>query len=170
MENFHLKTDRLHLIPFTPEDIKVFQQLNNDPFIRKYLWDEEMIDQATSRELMEQNKRHFEQDGYGLWKMRLKESKETLGYIGLWYFFNEPQPQLIYALLEPYTKKGYATEAGNFIIKYAFDRLGFDYLIAATDEPHLESQKVAQRLGMYFAEKRIENGKPTLFYRIDKEK
>lgn len=168
MENFHLKTDRLHLIPFTSEDTKVFQHLNNDPFIRKYLWDDELIDEATSRELMEQNKRHFEQDGYGLWKMRLKESKETFGYIGLWYFFNEPQPQLIYAILESYTKKGYATEAGGIIIDYAFDRLGFDYLIAATDEPHLESQKVAQRLGMSFAEKRIENEKPTLFYRINK--
>lgn len=170
MENFILETDRLYLIPFTLRDIKVFQQLNNDPFIRKYLWDDEMIDQATTLELMEQNKKHFEEVDYGLWKMQLKEGKETIGYIGLWYFFDEPQPQLIYALLEPYTKKGYATEAGNFIIKYAFDRLDFDYLTAVTDEPHLESQKVAERLRMSFVEKRIENGKPTLFYRIDKEK
>lgn len=168
MKNFHLETDRIHLIPFTLADSKVFQQLNNDSFIRKYLWDDELIDEATTIELMEQNKRHFEKDGYGLWKMQLKESKEILGYIGLWYFFDEPQPQLLYALLEPYTKKGYATEAGRFIIDHAFNKLGFDHLIAATDEPHLQSQKVAQRLGMSFSEKRIENGKPTLFYRIDK--
>ncbi|WP_422079923.1 GNAT family N-acetyltransferase [Ulvibacterium sp.] len=168
MENFHLKTDRLHLIPFTPRDAKMFQQLNNDPFIRKYLWDDELIDETTALELMEQNKKHFEENGYGLWKIRLKQSLETFGYVGLWSFFDEPQPQLIYALLEPYSKQGYATEAGGSIVDYAFDRLGFDYLIAATDEPHLESQKVAQRLGMSFAEKRIENEKPTLFYRIDK--
>lgn len=90
-----------------------------------------------------------------------------MGYAGLWYFFEEPQPQLIYALLEQFTRRGYAREAGTSIIQYAFEKLGFEYLTAATDEPHNASKKVMLSLGMEFVEKRIENNKPTLFYRIE---
>ena len=131
------------------------------------MWDDELIDESTAREILVQNDKHFEEDKYGIWKIQLRETKETLGYTGLWYFFDEPQPQLIYALLKSFTKKGYAREAAFSMIKYAFGELGFDYLIAATDEPHMESQRVALNLGMEFIEKRIENKKPTLFYRIE---
>ena len=65
----------------------------------------------------------------------LKETNEVIGYTGLWYFFNEKQPQLIYALLKQFTKRGYALEASKAIIQYSFNTLGFQYLIAATDEP-----------------------------------
>ncbi|MEM1338780.1 MAG: GNAT family N-acetyltransferase [Bacteroidota bacterium] len=168
MKQFTLETKRLQLLPFIPEDAKAFQLLNNDAFIRKFLWDDEMIGPMVADDIMEQNVKHFEESQFGLWKIQLRGKKSTIGYAGLWYFFDEPQPQLIYALLESFTKKGYATEAGAAIINYVFEDLGFDYLIAATDAPHLASQKVAKRLGMSFVEKRIENNKPTVFYRIEK--
>ncbi len=168
MEDFKLSTARLQLLPYILEESEEFQRLNNDSFIRKYLWDDEPIDAMTADDIMEQNLRHFEENQYGLWKIQLRNTKKTIGYVGLWHFFEEPQPQLIYALLKRYTKKGYATEASQVIIRYAIDQLGFEYLTAATDEPHLDSQRVAQRLGMSFVEKRIENNRPTLFYKIKK--
>lgn len=99
----------------------------------------------------------------------MKETKELIGYTGLWYFFNEDQPQLIYALLKQFSKRGYAHEFSKAIIRYSFENLGFKYLTAATDEHHLESQKVAKGLGMKFQEKRIENDKPTLSFSIENE-
>jgi len=167
---FQLNTERLILSPFTLEDDALFLRLNNDAFIRKYMWDDELINEATAKEIIAQNEKYFKENKYGIWKIQLKGQTIILGYVGLWFFFDEPQPQLIYALLQPNTKKGYAREASSAIMKYAFESLGFDYLIAATDEPHAESQKVAKALGMAFVEKRIENEKPTLFFRIDKEK
>lgn len=164
-----LNTERLALNPFTLEDTALFHRLNNDAFIRKYMWDNEPIDEATAIEIIKQNDTYFKENKYGIWKIQLKGEVDVIGYVGLWYFFDEPQPQLIYALLKPNTKKGYAYEASQAIMKYTFEHLGFNYLIAATDVPHLASQKVAKALGMTFTEKRIENEKPTLFFRIDKE-
>ncbi len=163
-----LTTERLELIPFTTKDEELFHRINTDPFVRKLLWDDEVIGQEVSKEIMGKNEAHFREDAYGLWKILSKDSKEVIGYAGLWFFFDEPQPQLIYAILEAFTKKGYATEASRAVIDYTFNQLGFSYLLAATDESHTESQSVAQRLGMKFTEKRIENEKPTLFFRIDK--
>ncbi|MEM1257685.1 MAG: GNAT family N-acetyltransferase [Bacteroidota bacterium] len=168
MNDFKFDTKRLQLLPFVLEDSQEFLLLNNEPFIRKFLWDDECIDAITADDIMEQNTKYFEENQYGLWKICLKNSEKTIGYVGLWYFFDEPQPQLIYALLEPFTKRGYATEASRSVMAYAFEKLGFEYVLAATDEPHLDSQRVAQRLGMSFVEKRMEDNRPTLFYKIEK--
>ncbi|UJH67798.1 GNAT family N-acetyltransferase [Allomuricauda sp. SCSIO 65647] len=169
MKEFDLETKRLRLMPYILEDAKEFQLLNNDAFIRKYLWDNKIIDAMTADQIMEQNIRHFEENRFGLWKICLKERETTIGYVGLWYFFNELQPQLIYALLKHHTEKGYATEASSAIVDYAFDELRLDYIIAATDEPHLASQKVAQRLGMSIVEKRVKDDGTIIFYRIQKQ-
>jgi len=166
---YQLETRRCRLIPFSIKDFELFHCLNNtDTFIRKYIWDNEIIDLATVNEILAQNQKHFEQDQYGIWKLEFKENRKIIGYVGLWHFFDEPQPQLIYALLEAYTGHGLATETARCVLQYVFYQLKFNYLIAATDEPNLASQKVAQAIGMNFVEKRIENSKPILFYKIEK--
>ena len=166
--NLTINTKRLVLTPFCIDDVELFHQLNINSYVREFMWDDEEITLDTAKEIMQRNERHFEEDGFGIWKVVLKETDELIGYTGLWYFFNEKQPQLIYALLKQFTKRGYAHEFSKAIIRYSFETLNFKYLIAATDEPHIESQKVAKGLGMKLFEKRIENEKPTLFFRIEK--
>ncbi|MEM0993690.1 MAG: GNAT family N-acetyltransferase [Bacteroidota bacterium] len=163
-----INTRRLVLTPFLIDDFNIFHQLNIDPHIREFMWDGEEIALDTSKEIMQKNGSHFERDNFGIWKVILKETDELIGYTGLWYFFDEEQPQLIYAILKKFTKQGYAHESSKAIIRYSFETLDFKYLIAATDESHLESQKVAKGLGMKYHEKRMENDKPTLFFRIEK--
>ncbi len=127
-----------------------------------------MIDDLTAEQIVLQNEKHFAENKYGLWKIKIPGRSQVIGYTGLWYFFDEPQPQLLYALLPAFTKQGFAREAAAAVIRYALDSLGFSYLLAATDEAHIESQKVAESLGMEYFEKRTEEGKPTKFYRIQK--
>ena len=66
------------------------------------------------------------------------------------------------------TKQGYATEAAARILEYSFEELNYNYLLASCERPNLESQQVAQRLGMKQVEERIIKGNPTLFFRIDR--
>jgi len=165
---YTIESQRLKLVPFTDDDIPLFHQINTDPFVRRYLWDDKVIDLQTAEDIIMRNNLHFREDHYGLWKIHRKATAKVIGYAGLWYFYQESQPQLIYALLEEYTKKGYATEASQAIINYAFSQLGFQYLVAATDEPHIASQHVARRLGMRFVKQKNENGKPTMFFRVDR--
>lgn len=165
--NLIFETKRLRLIPFGPGDVHLFHQLNTDPFVRKYMWDDEIIPWEAAEEVIQKNEAYFKEEAYGIWKIALRETGQIIGYTGLWFFFKEAQPQLIYALLEAFTGRGLAQEAARVIVDYSF-QLGFDYLIAATDPPNIPSQKVAEQLGMHFFEERIEHAKPTLFYRIEK--
>ncbi len=167
MSSLHFSSPRISLVPFTSEDAPLFHQINIDPFVRQFLWDDEIISPALAADLMLQNEKHFVEDQFGLWKILLKDTDTLIGYTGLWYFFDEPQPQLIYALLPAFTGHGYAKEAAEQVVQYTFSQLSFDYLIAATDLPHLASQKLAIKLGMKRIEAKEIDGKTTVFFRLD---
>ncbi|BBC26491.1 GCN5-related N-acetyltransferase [Pseudanabaena sp. ABRG5-3] len=118
--------------------------------------------------MLKQSIKHFEEEKFGLWFIKINSESEIIGFVGLWYFFEEEQPQLVYALLPKAIKKGYATEAATKILEYCFDELGYEYLVASCDQPNIASQKVAERLGMRKVEEKNVNGSPILFFRIEK--
>ena len=161
-----LQTERLSLFPLRQEDEGFLHACFTDPFVRKYLWDDEIIDLNLTRGILVKNESQFELEQSGLWRIILSEAETNIGIVGLWYFFEEPQPQLLYALLPDFIGHGYATEASQTILTYAFDQLGFSYVDAACDPPHETSQNLARRLGMQFQGERLEDGKPTHFFRI----
>lgn len=170
MQSLILSSARLQLIPFPADELGLFHQMNTSPFVRQYLWDNEVISMDLAAEILQQNAKHFVSDQFGLWKMTNKETGTFIGYTGLWYFFEEPQPQLIYALQKETAGQGYATEAARIVIDYAFHQLGFDYLLAATDAPHQASQAVALRLGMQRIRTESMMGKATVFFKLEKSK
>ncbi|MEM9325595.1 MAG: GNAT family N-acetyltransferase [Bacteroidota bacterium] len=166
-DDMTLKTDRLHLRPLQKEDEDWFLELNGSPFVRKYLWDDQVIDRETGIQIINQSQASFQQRRYGLWKIQRQSDQSAVGYVGLWFFFDEDWPQLLYALQQDFAGQGYASEAAQAVVGYALDQLHFPYLLAAMDTPHFASQLVAKRLGFVFIEERIVEGKPTLFFRKD---
>ncbi|MEM9545322.1 MAG: GNAT family N-acetyltransferase [Bacteroidota bacterium] len=165
--NHFFETQRLLLIPFEQVEATLFHGLSTTPHIRKYLWDDENISLELAQEVLTNNTILFDQKGYGLWKIVLKDGKIPIGYVGLWHFFEESQPQLIYAIKKENTGAGIATEAGRKILRYALETLDFDHLIAAIDQGHQSSINVVEKLGMKFERKEVMEGKPTLFYKIE---
>jgi ribosomal-protein-alanine N-acetyltransferase len=162
-----LKTQRLVLTPILESELNTLEMIFADSYVKRYLCDNKVLSLQQVEEMIEQSRKHFEEERFGLWSIRINGESEVIGFVGLWYFFDEEQPQLIYALLPKAVKKGYATEAAIKILEYCFDELGYEYLVASCDRANLESQKVAKRLGMRkIAEKLVDNN-PILFFRIE---
>lgn len=166
--SFILETQRLRLKPIFKSDFTTLHAIFIDPYVCKYLCDDKVLSLQQIEEMSSQSQKHFAEAGFGLWFIETKQEENIIGFVGLWYFFEETQPQLVYALLPHATKKGYATEAATRILEYAFNELGYNYVSASCDRPNLESQKLAIRLGMRQVEERIENDNPILFFRIDR--
>ena len=164
-DGVQLATRRLRLEPLSGADLDLFHDTNTDAFVRRFLWDNETIPESVSRDLLEAVQLHFAHDGWGLWKLIARDDCRYLGYAGLWTFFDEPQPQLLYALHEQHAGHGYATEAAGAVLEYALGELGFSYLLASMDEANTASARVCERLAMERIEQRLMDGKPTLFYR-----
>ncbi|MCC5638666.1 GNAT family N-acetyltransferase [Nostoc sp. CHAB 5844] len=162
------KTQRLALTPILESELSTLHLIVTDSYVRRYLCDDQIFSLQQVEEMLKQSIKYFEEQRFGLWLIKIDSNNEVIGFVGLWYFFDEEQPQLIYALLPKALKKGYATEAATKIQEYCFDELGYKYVVASCDLPNLESQKVAQRLGMKKVKETIVNGNPIVFFRIDK--
>lgn len=166
--NLILETSRLKLKPILATELNILHSILVNPYVRRYLGDDQIFSVQQTSEMLQESLRLFQSEKLGLWLIETKKKLEIIGFVGLWYFFAENQPQLAYALLPKATKQGYATEAATRILDYCFNELGYDYVIASCDRPNIESQEVATRLGMKQTEERVVNGNPTLFFRIDK--
>jgi [ribosomal protein S5]-alanine N-acetyltransferase len=165
--NFELATQRLRLKPILASDSIALHNIFVDPYIRKYLCDDLVWSLEQVEEMSLESQNLFDTKKFGLWFIETKDKQEIIGFVGLWYFFDEEQPQLVYALLPKATKKGYATEASVKIVEYCFNKLGYRYVLASCDQPNLESKKVAERIGMSKVEERVINGNPIVFFKIE---
>ncbi|WGV27734.1 GNAT family N-acetyltransferase [Halotia branconii] len=154
--------------PILESELSTLHMILTDSYVRKYLCDDKIFSLQQVEEMLKQSRIYFEEERFGLWFININSESEVIGFVGLWYFFDEEQPQLIYALLPKALKKGYATEAATKILEYCFDELGYEYLVASCDRSNLESQKVAEKLGMKKIEEKIVNGNPILFFKLEK--
>jgi ribosomal-protein-alanine N-acetyltransferase len=163
----NIETERLQLIPIKAGKFDEVYKVFTDEFVRKYLCDDTILSKTQIQSFIETSNETFYSKQYGLWGIYAKDNKAMIGISGLWHFFDENQPQLLYALLPGYTKLGYATEASLALIKYAFKQLGFTYLEASCDIPNRESHKVALTIGMKKVKEEIIENKPLTFYRLN---
>ena len=161
------ETERLDLIPMSLDDLKIFHNTNIDSQVREYLWDNQIIPKDISCDILGEVEKLFEEEGWGLWKILTKEDGAYIGYVGLWKFFGEQQPQLLHAIFKKYTGNGYATEAAESMISYSFEKLGYEYLVASMDADNESSIHLCKRIGLSFREERKIDGKLTHFYQID---
>ena len=162
-----LKTDRLTLSPLSLGDYDFFKIVNQDKSVREFLWDGVLMSEDALTEILERNEKHFKQDSFGLYKLTEADTKIEVGYVGLWPFFDDQQPQLLYAVLPAYHGKGYATEGAAIVIRHAFDVLGYSHLIASMDKPNTKSSAVCERLGFELVGERQLDEKSLVFYKLN---
>ncbi len=162
-------TDRLQLEPLTASDLPVLHALLTDPSVRKYLFDDQVIPVGDAAGILETALETFAKHRYGLWLVYPKGQPEAAGLVGLYGFFSEPQPQLLYAFLPQHQGQGFATEASRRIVQYAFEALGYAYLEASCDLPNVASVRVMERLGMERLKEECTDGKALVWYRLDRE-
>ena len=164
-----LESQRLLLKPILESQLNILHNIFIDPYVRRYLCNDRIFSRQQVEEMLLESQKLFNEQRFGLWFLETKGEQKIVGFAGLWYFFAEKQPQLVYALLPEAVKKGYATEASTRIVEYYFNDLGYQYLLASCDKPNLLSQKVAQRIGMKQLEEKIVDDNLTVFFKIERE-
>ena len=105
--------------------------------------------------------------------MELISTHEFIGFVGL----NSPKPEfppalcveIGWRLARKYWGFGYATEAGQECLKFAFEKLKLEKIVSFTTLNNLNSQAVMKRLGMEnthqnFMHPNIENNDPLCEY------
>jgi RimJ/RimL family protein N-acetyltransferase len=164
-----LATARLRLRPAGPGDVDALHALWTDAQVRRFLWDDVVIDRATAAARVSDSAASFARAGFGLWMLEPPSVGAALGVAGFVVLEAEVGPELVYAVHPAHQGRGYATEASRALLAYAFATLGLERVPGRTDTPNRASARVLERLGMRFEGESAPGGRPTVTYAITRE-
>jgi RimJ/RimL family protein N-acetyltransferase len=147
------ETPRLSLRPALAADFNALQALWDDPDVRRFLFDDEPVPPARAAAVLDDVLAL--DGGLGLWCVAGRDTGTFLGCVGLMPSSTTARYDASLAgAIEPLAcfspaawGKGYATEALQVLIDYAFETLGLDQLAAVHDVPNEASGRLVQRLG-----------------------
>ncbi len=168
MDFTRIETARLFLRPYTRDHLDALHRLWTDPDVRRYLFDDEIMERAWVAAEIEHSLACFEAHGFGQWAMFLKGHDALIGFGGYRFFHEPPKLQLLYGLAPAYWGQGLAAEAAHAMIRYGFEALRFDEIIASTDTPNEASIRVMEKAGMTFQKRLLLDGLDTIYYVISR--
>ena len=175
-----LRTKRLLLRPWRPEDRQPFAELNADPEVMEFFVSP--MTREASDAFVDRIEAGFTEHGFGVWAVELLDQGAFIGFAGLLHQTFEapftPAFEIGYRLARPAWGQGYATEAAREAVRHGFERVGLDEIVSMTATGNVRSQAVMKKLGMThdpaddFDHPRVPDGHPLkrhVLYRLRAE-
>jgi RimJ/RimL family protein N-acetyltransferase len=141
-------TARLAFREMGENDLDVMAELLSDPEVMTYY--DYPKDRTEALAWIRWNQRLYQERGFGLWLIELRETGAFVGDCGL-----TPQDvegtteiEVGYHVRRSLQGRGYATEAAAASRDYGSDVLGLDRLIAIIHPDNVASQRVAEKIGL----------------------
>lgn len=148
--SWSLETERLHLRGWEMRDYFPFFEMNADPKVMQYF--PKLLLKQESDALADRFQHFIQHNGWGFWVVELKASGQFIGFTGLHHqpsqFSFSPCTEIAWRFTAQAWGKGYATEAAQACLKFAFDQLKLERVIAFTALQNRKSFAVMQRLNM----------------------
>lgn len=153
------ETERLYLRKMNQGDFNSLCKILQDEEVM-YAYEGAFSDEEV-QEWLDRQIARYNNWGFGLWAVILKETKELIGQCGL-----TMQPwkdtevlEIGYLFQRKYWHYGYATEAARACKEYAFEILIAEEVCSIIRDTNLPSQNVALRNGMIKKDSRIKHYK-----------
>jgi RimJ/RimL family protein N-acetyltransferase len=145
-----LETPRLSLRPMAENHFEDVVALYSDAEVMRYINKGKGRTRAESRERMDAMIRHWADHGFGMWALFHKETGAFVGRCGLCYLDKTSDVELGYTLHKQFWRQGLATEASRACLRFGFDVVGLQEIVAITTAENIGSQAVMRKLGMTF--------------------
>lgn len=134
-----LRTERLCLRWWVPDDRVPFARLNADPRVVEFL--PGALSREESDALADRIEAHFQRHGFGLWAVEIPGITRFAGYIGLsvprFEAHFTPCVEIGWRLDAEHWNRGYATEGARAALEFGFVSLQLD-----------EIRRVMEKIGM----------------------
>jgi RimJ/RimL family protein N-acetyltransferase len=146
-----LSTPRLRMRAFADRDREAFAQMHQDPQVMEHLPD--VLSRDESDALMQRIQEAATLQGFGLWALESRSGGSLLGFTGLavpsFKAAFTPCVEIGWRLARPYWGQGFATEAAEESLRFAFVDLLLPEVVSFTVEQNQRSRAVMERLGMH---------------------
>lgn len=163
-----IETARLHLKQFSPDDLDNLYRLYSDRAVMKYVGKGVRTREETEMAL-HFLLAHWEKHGFGLWAAIHKMDERIIGRCGLVFLDNTPEVELGYLLEKAYWGRGLATEASLAILKYGFDTVKLDRIVAIAHPENIASRRVMEKVGMKYEKNARYYNTDVAYYSLHRE-
>lgn len=162
-----IETNRLRLRLFTPQDLDDLYSLYSDPDVMRYVGKGVRTRQETEKGLffMIEHYKH----GFGLWVVVHKAKGQFIGRCGLCYLDNTPEIELGYTFVKAYWNRGLATEASLASLRYGFEELKLERIVAIAKPENYASRRVMEKVGMNYEKDAYYYNTDVVYYSISRQ-
>ena len=159
MEKIFLKTDRFYLRYMTANYFDELKSILQDDKVM-YTWEYSFTDEDV-QSWIDKNLSLYTGYNLGYFLMVQNQTGEIIGQAALMpdWINGDEYYEIGYILKQKYWHKGYAAEAANALVQYAFNNLKLNEVIFEIRPDNLPSRKVAEKLGAKITGKFIKNVK-----------
>lgn len=143
-----IQTERLQLRPFAPADLDDLAHLLADPLVTRYIGDGQPRDRAATAQVLDRIARHWQDYGFGWWAVAYLANPRLIGWCGLKLIDETGETEVLYMLEPAAWGQGLAAEGAAASLRYGFEQLKLDTIIAIAYPQNQASQRVMQKIGM----------------------
>jgi ribosomal-protein-alanine N-acetyltransferase len=164
-----LETDRLILRPFKKSDLNDLAALNGDEEVMKFISPPLTTEQVAG--VIDWFISEWQRLGYGWFALFEKQNNRFVGQCGLQCLegkADSPDVELAFVIVKTEWGKGYATEAAREVAKFGFYSGGLKRVVAVSMMENVPSQRVLEKLGFRFVDKRFLYGREVMYYELTK--
>jgi RimJ/RimL family protein N-acetyltransferase len=156
-----LETERLVLRPMELGDAAALFAMHATPEVSRFMTS---LDPEQTRRWLEQDRRDWAEQGYGMLAILERETSRFLGRTGLKHWPQFDEVEVGWALAPEFWGQGFAAEAGRACVDWGFENLDVPYLTAMIRPENHRSIRVAERLEMTPLRSDVLLGAPVTVY------
>ena len=159
---FFIETERLLIREMQQSDFDALCRILCDEEVMRAAY-ESAFSPDEAQNWLNRHLKRYEDYGFGLWAVVLKETNEMIGQCGLTLqqWKEKELLEIGYLFQKAYWHRGYAAEAAIACREYAFTVLDADSVCSMIRDTNIASQNVAVRNGMKIIDKAAKNFRNT---------
>lgn len=159
-----METARLRLRKINQQDFDALFPIVTDPDVMKYLGLEAgaLLTKEETTFTLGKMVEFWAQHGFGRWAVVKKENGKLIGLCG--FRLLENMPELFYMFAKASWGRGLATEAAGACLRYGFEELGFERIMAVTRHANTASINVMIKIGMSYEKDVTHSGVDAVCY------
>lgn len=150
MAPFELETSRLRLRQWRDDDVEPLYAMTSDPEVQAHF--PSLQDRDKTVEMLGRLHELIDEKGWGFWAVELKAGRRFAGFCGIKEVNFEvpfaPAVEVGWRFARDTWGHGYATEAARASVRFGFEELGLDEIVAFLLPANRRSAAVCERLGM----------------------
>jgi len=155
-KDIYVDTEHLIIKPYSMDDIDDLYKVYNDEKVMSYIpegvmsyeWVKDLINWMIDYCYEKNTPDNIIKFGTSIYH---KKSNKVIGWCGLGSLDCKPEDiEIFYGLSSDFWGQGLATEAAGAMLKYGFETIGLNRIVALVNPQNIASVKVIEKLGMKY--------------------